>query len=507
MKKSLLLCSLLAAATLSAQQLVTDLPAVYITTEGGAEITSTEVYTPATLTVVDIDDTPTVYADTKVRGRGNTLFSLAKKPYKLKLAKKARLGGPDGANGKKWNLMADHGDKTLLRNALASFIATQAGQPFAPVARFCDLTLNGSYCGTYRLTDQIDIRKKRVNITEQPEELTATTDITGGYLLEIDDSADDLEGSVFTTSRGVKITIKSPDEDVIAQKQIDYIAAHVQKFEDALFASNWLDPTQGYRKYLDLNSLVQWYITAELSAEPNSFRSVYFYKEKADDRLCFGPVWDFDFAFDNSSRWGCRPEALVAQEGRGKDWCYTWINRLRQDPAFHQAVNDAWTSLTSAGLINSCISYIDTTAASIEKSRQKNFTLYAIGERAHDEQHLFSTYEENVDFLKSTLRARAEFLTQAFATLAAGGTVPVTGAEDSIDQVATPDYNVFLANGQLHFASLSPLQGTYTIYNTTGALIQSGPITPAISVANLPSTTYILLWTVDGRTHTTKFQK
>lgn len=457
--------ALAAALVASAQTKVTDLPAVYITTAAGSTL-NTETYVTTTMKMVEADGTVSEYADTKVRGRGTAKFALDKKPYKLKLASKTKLMGSEHAKAKKWNLMAQHGDKTLLRNAVASFIALEAGQPFAPGVLFVDLVLDGEYQGTYQLTDQVDIRKNRVNITEQPEVLEASTNITGGYLLEVDEEADDTEGEAFfTTTKGVKIVIKSPDEDVIQQKQVDYIATHVQKFEDALFAANWLDPVNGYRKFLDLDSFIQWYIVSEFTAEPNSFRSVYFYKEMDQDKLTFGPVWDFDFAFDNSARWGYRPKALVAQEGRGKDWCYTWINRLREDPEFHKAVNAKWQAMVKTGIVDKVNAYIDTQIGVLAQSQAKNFQKYPIAEKAHDERVLFSTYGAGIDHLQQTMEARAEFLTEAFSTLANGGTVPVTGDAhiDEIEaqipanaaifdlqgrRVANPTRGLYIINGQ-----------------------------------------------------------
>lgn len=484
------------AFTASAQSLISDLPAVYITTDAGQEINSTDLYTTANISFVPATGAATLYEAAKVRGRGNTLFTLAKKPYKIKLAAKAAFI-PSGAKGKKWNLMADHGDKTLLRNSVASFIATTAGQPFAPAAYFVDLNINGSYQGTYRLTDQIDIRKKRVNITEQPEILTPTTDITGGYLLEIDDTKDDVEGSYITTNAGVQIAIKSPDEDVIVDSQKQYILNHINAFEAALLGSDWLDPDKGYRKYVDMASLVQWYITVEFAAEPNAFRSMYFYKEKADDKLYFGPVWDFDFGFDNSARWGSRPKALVAQEGRGAQWCFTWINRLRQDPEFHKAVNQKWTELQQAGLTSKVLNHITTTAASISRSAALNFGLYPLTEKVHDEQHVFSTYQEGVDFLKQFVTSRAEFLTSAFATLAQGGTVPVTG-ETSIAQIEVPDFAVAIHEGALHFRSATPLSGHFRLHALSGAILHSGAIAPTVALPALPSGIYLLHYTVNS---------
>ena len=468
MKKVLVIIwTFLAGATgVAGQKLVSDLPAVHITLSDPSAI-NTDTYVTSQMVVVDADGTSTTYADTRLRGRGSAKFALPKKPYKIKLASKARLLGADAANAKKWNLMAQAGDKTMLRNAVASYIALQAGQPFAPGWRFVDLTINGENQGTYQITDQIDIRKKRVHITEQPEAVDATTDITGGYLLEIDEDADDAEGTVFTTSRGVKVTVKSPDEDYIVAAQKDYIAAHVQKFEDALFAQNWLDAKEGYRKYLDLESLVQWYITAEYAADPNSFRSVYFYKEMGDDKLTFGPVWDFDFAFDNSARFGSRPEALIAQEGRGDQWCYIWIDRLRQDPGFHTAVNEAWKKLIAGGIVNKVNNFIDAQAANLSKSLALNFSIWPIAEKAHDEMHLFATYGEGVDFLKATQAARAEFLTKAFATLAAGGTVPVVGPQGSINEIDA---------SLLKEAPMFDLQGRRVVNPQRGLYIQNGKL-------------------------------
>ena len=290
---------------------VSDLPAIHINTLDGNAITSKDTYVPTTLRYVEPSGIVTVYDSVRVRGRGSATWTLEKKPYKLKFRNKVRMLGSTGANGKKWNLMANHTDKTLIRNAVASCIGSFTGQKFTPGYRFVDLSVNGAYVGTYQLTDQIDIRKKRVDITEQPEILTSLSNITGGYLLEIDGGADPDEGTVFTTAKGVKIAVKSPDEDVIAQSQTDYIAAHIQKFENALFADNWLNPVSGYRRYCDMPSLISWYIASELTGNPSAFSSTYFYKEKDDDKLYWGPMWDYEMAFNNDDRHGDLTESLI----------------------------------------------------------------------------------------------------------------------------------------------------------------------------------------------------
>lgn len=124
---------------------VSDLPAIHINTLDGNAITSKDTYVPTTLRYVEPSGIVTVYDSVRVRGRGSATWTLEKKPYKLKFRNKVRMLGSTGANGKKWNLMANHTDKTLIRNAVASFIGSFTGQKFTPGYRFVDLSVNGAY--------------------------------------------------------------------------------------------------------------------------------------------------------------------------------------------------------------------------------------------------------------------------------------------------------------------------------------------------------------------------
>ncbi|MDE7126223.1 MAG: CotH kinase family protein, partial [Muribaculaceae bacterium] len=191
---------------------ITNLPTVYIDTEDYVSITSKETYVRATLRYVDKDGT-TVYDALGIRGRGNSTWGLDKKPYRIKFDKKQSFLGKDRAKAKSWTMLANHTDKTLMRNALASYIGTLAGQPFTAAAQFVDVVLNGKLIGNYQISDQMEIREKRIDILEQEDPATAESNITGGYLLEVDGFASS-EPVYFRTSKGVTITIKSPDDDI-----------------------------------------------------------------------------------------------------------------------------------------------------------------------------------------------------------------------------------------------------------------------------------------------------
>lgn len=509
MKKLLLLSAILVAgataADVTAQSTVTDLPAIHLTTFDGKPVSSKDEYVKARMQYVSSACAVTSYDSLRVRGRGGATWNLDKKPYKLKFYKKTRLLGTSGANAKKWNLLANHVDKTLMRNALASSIASFAGQKFVPGCEWVDLMINGTYAGTYQITDQIDIRKGRVNITEQPEVLTAATDITGGYLLEIDGgasaAADDSDGeaAVFFTTHGVKVTVKQPDEDVIVARQLDYIRAHVQKFEDALFADNWLDPEQGYRRYCDMTTLLSWYLTSELSGNPDSFDGTYFYKEKGDDRLYWGPVWDYEMAFNNDERHGDVSDHLIISGRHEAAKSSPWFDRLNQDPGFWAEASAAMQALVARGLEAQTLDFIDATARRITRSQELNSGLYPVNGKVHREPVLFNTYAEGVTYLKQWISARIGFLSRRLADRAAG-----IDPEASMPELVIPatdgQYLVSLIGTTLCFTGTDGGRpcGTWAVLSTSGATLLSGAIAPQVSLQSLaPGAVYLLHWT-DG---------
>ena len=194
---------------------LTNLPHVYINTFTGQSITSKTTYVYAKMWYVDEDDAVAFYDSLEIRGRGNSTWSMEKKPYRLKFHEKEKLLGKGYAKTKKWTLLANHGDKTLLRNALTSLMGKHAGLKFNPAAKFVDFTLNGRYVGNYQISDHVDVRPHRVNVTEQDYPLTETSDITGGYLLEADGFKDFQNGRTgfYSPRRDVPFRIHYPDEE------------------------------------------------------------------------------------------------------------------------------------------------------------------------------------------------------------------------------------------------------------------------------------------------------
>ena len=436
---------------------LTNLPHVYINTFSGDSILSRTTMVYARMWYVDEQDVVSYYDSLLIRVRGNSTSSLPKKPYKLKFNKKLKLLGKGRPNTKKWTLLANHADKTLLRNALTSLMGERAGLVFNPAAKFVDLTVNDSYVGNYQLSDQVDVRPHRVNVAEQDLPLTDDSNITGGYLLEADGYADFVPGITgFYTWRQFPIRIHYPDEDDIADSQYRYIKTFVQDFESRLFSPSFTDPSLGYRPCVDSVSLANWYICTEVSANVDGFFSTYFYKERDDERLFWGPLWDFDIAYnnDNRSRDGTSntERQLMKDCGYGSSGsgCREWIQQMWRDPWFARLVNRRYKELVDEGLEEYLNEKLDSLTELIDASQQLNYQRWGISTRALRERVLYSTYDEYVADVRTFLNRHIRYLTTAFAKL-----LPDT--PEAVPEEKTPD---FVADQQLYYAIVNSGTGT-----------------------------------------------
>lgn len=389
----------------------TNLPAIYIETYGNVGVTSKETYVYATMWYVDENDVVTQYDSLQIRGRGNSTWNLRKKPYRLKFHQKEKFLGKGYAKAKSWTLLANAGDKTLIRNAVTSSMADFMGMKFCPAYKFVDLNLNGTYLGNYQISDQVEVRPHRVNIIEQDYPLGDASDITGGYLLEVDGFAD---GNCFTTSKKqVPIRIHYPDEDEIVARQNTYIRNYMNSFESVLYGSDYMDAEKGYRSWVDSVSLANWFIGTEVSANIDGYYSTYFYKNRQDSLLYWGPMWDYDIAYDNDYRISGNVNKLMTDVGYGKT--KEWVNRMWEDPWFGKLVNRRFGELMEAGMTEHMISTIDSLTALLDESQQLNYEKWGISTRMYHEIVLYSSYDQYISDLKNFILDHCEYLQQAFA--------------------------------------------------------------------------------------------
>lgn len=409
---SLLLTFSLFAVIATAQDYkrVSNLPHVYIETFGKKSITSKTVYIYATMYYVDEDDVVTRYDSMEIRGRGNSTWGLAKKPYKIKFHQKEKFLGKGYANAKKWTFLANAGDKSLMRNAITSLMGDFLGLKNNPAHKFVDLTLNGTFLGNYQISDQVEVRSHRVDITEQDFPLKSNSDITGGYLLEVDGFYD---GNCFTTSTyRVPVRIHYPDEDEIAASQNTYIRNYIRDFEKVLSSSDFADADKGYRKWVDSVSLANWFLATEISGNIDGYYSTYFYKEQQDSLLYWGPLWDYDIAYDNDYRITGTANKLMTNDGYGET--KQWVNRMWQDPWFGRLVNRRYKEVVDAGLEDYMYHQIDSIADLLQESQVLNYNKWGIRTRMYHEVVLYSSYDQYIADLKKYINTHMAYLQTAF---------------------------------------------------------------------------------------------
>ncbi|MBQ3781777.1 MAG: CotH kinase family protein, partial [Bacteroidaceae bacterium] len=410
-KLSILLFLLSLCVTVMGQDFrrVTNLPHVYIMTENKQNITSKDYYINSTIWYVNESDNVIEYDSVGIRGRGNSTWSLPKKPYKIKFPVKQKLLGKGYARAKKWTLLANAADKTLIRNAITSEMGEWLGLKNSPAAKFVDLTLNGQFQGNYQISDQVEVKGHRVDIAEQDYPLTETSDITGGYLLEVDGFWD---GNCFASNHGLPIRIHYPDDEEIVDVQNQYIRNYVNNFETVLFGADFADAEKGYRQWVDSTSLVNWFIATEISANIDGYYSSYFYKDRQDSLLYFGPLWDYDIAYDNDYRISGNVRRLMTSDGYGE--MKQWVNRMWQDPWFGKLVCNRYKEVMDGNLKGYLYEKIDSLTALLEQSQQLNYQKWGISTRVYHEVVIYSSYDRYVEDLKNFIDQHMDWLATAF---------------------------------------------------------------------------------------------
>ena len=375
---------------------ITNLPLVSIHTEENVEPYDKEHQIPSQLTIISDNGTHILSESGLTRERGNASRGFPKKPYRIKFdVKQNVLDAP--AKAKKWTLINNYGDKTLMRNLLAFHLSQLVEMLYTPYGRAVDVMLNGEYKGCYQLCDQIQVHSKRVNITEMTTEDNSVNALTGGYLIEVDAYADQ-EQSWFSSAKGTRVTIKSPDEETITWQQKNYIQNFYNKME------------QDWRTYLDSDTYLRHFLVGEMSGNTDTYWSVYLYKERGIDKLYAGPVWDFDLAFENDNRtYPINNHAQwVFQYGSVEGYMRVLTNNILNDQTAKAQLMDIWDEARHNGLNEeSLLAFVDNLSNELDESQQLNFTRWPImNEYVHQNPRIWGSYAAEVNNVKNYIKNR-----------------------------------------------------------------------------------------------------
>ena len=361
--------------------------------------------------VISVISEDKILTDTAtIRFRGNGSLGFDKKPYRIKWDEKHRvLDSP--AKAKKWTLINNYGDKTLMRNMLAFELSRRFGMPYTPFCTPVDVFLNGEYKGNYQLCDQVEVKKNRVDIEEMDETCITGDALTGGYFVEIDAYSNE-EPVHFNSNKWNPVTIKSPDEDIIQQAQRTYITNYFNQMEAAVYSGNYDNCSQ----WLDVDSFLRHFLIGELSGNTDTYWSVYLYKPRGDAQFHCGPVWDFDLAFENDYR-----TYPICNKG---DWVYRsggslagdmkrFVDNIANGSKGTAMLRKLWadarcnSDITEASLLE----YVDECAALLDESQRLNFIRWPIlNQQVHMNYKAFGTYAAEVNVVKAYIKNRIAWM-------------------------------------------------------------------------------------------------
>ncbi len=416
------------------------LPVVHIQTEGGAPIVSKDDYINATCHIDPLATGMDAYGSEaepmsiEIRGRGNyTWTGFDKKPYKIKLGKKAGLLGME--KNKHYTLLAHADDYcAYMRNIVGFETSRRMGLAWTPTEQPVEVVLNGDYIGLYFLTENVRVDSSRVDITEQADLETDPEQVAGGWLVEIDNYPYDPHVEIYENGHHLTyFTYKTPE--VLSPEQERWLKAQMQAIDDVLYQTP--EDSREWETLIDPESAVRYYIVQEVMDDCESYHgSCYLYHDLGEDTWKFGPVWDFGNSFQRDQ----------------KNWIYrggmfwqTWIGQLATKTSFQERVREAWREFAQehwAGLDG----YIDTRAAGIREAARCDASRWP--------QYSAGQFEHGLQLAHERLRGSVSWLGQKLGT---NVQMPLTG----MTVYLRGDFN----NWDITYPMTEVEPGVYTIEN------------------------------------------
>ena len=254
-------------------------PKLVVNTAGGngTSLKKEDGYTGAQINISD-NGASVLEKDIIIKVRGNSTAMTSKKSFTFKFDKKQDLFGM--GKSKKWVLIANAFDPTLLRSYVAFDLARELGLEYSSRQKIVELWLDGSFRGCYTLMT--------------PVKAELDTDGEKDFMLEYERLRVD-EGTAYITSNGLRFGISDPDEP--EEGQVEYISKKLDELSGIIKNGG----RESIENALDISSFVKFYVLNEfLKTNDFNFSSVYFYYK--DGKFYAGPPWDYDLSMGNVNK-------------------------------------------------------------------------------------------------------------------------------------------------------------------------------------------------------------
>lgn len=381
----------------------TGLPMVWLTTDNREDITVSDQVYMAKLKIVENARTRSagdvIEANVRLKAIGplswisseislNPKLLMGKNDYRFSFTTSfSVLNEPANTT---WELLSNAKDVTMLHTQAGFHMGRMSNLHFTPHFHFADFMLNERYFGTYLLGESIDYTSNRTDVGNN------------GFIIKIDASTgrsyfrtDNIEQPVSVLSP----TVFSGDEN------FQFISDYLRLAEAALFGSNFTDASEGWQKYLDMDSFVDWYLINEIAKnQDGAFQADCYMNMKRDGKLRMGPLWKMErsFGYGDSSTNG-----FVIKKTR-------WYDRLFQDPTFVAKVKERFTYFYNHK--NDILREVDSDVSYLRNTIPENNNKWGVfsGSSADDVR---KQHQKEVTSMKSWIEKRLEWMNDEISKL------------------------------------------------------------------------------------------
>ena len=371
-----------------------------------------------------------------LRYRGNSTYNESpKKPYSfraldgpIKYASKCKVKILGMGRDDNWALLAPYSDKSMMRDML-TYELMRPWMEFTPRGRYCEVFLDGTYYGVYILSEVVSKGRNRLDLQKPRNE---GIDLTGDYLLEVDCNDEVTYTSRYhpVSSTGVPykdknilIQYKYPEHDKLEPSQLAYINGRIDQMEGALASPGYRDLQEGYRRYIDVESFIDYQLATELGHNVDGYRlSGKFYKRSDDvDGRFKMAIWDTNLAYGNCDRCeGWRTDTWVYQSNdvlyqAGEVYLIPfWWYRLNCDEAYTAQLKARWAQMRNANLredrVMATIDSLATllTAQGAEARNSQAWPRW--GQRVWPNYYIAKDFNDEVAYIKRWLHDRIAWM-------------------------------------------------------------------------------------------------